>query len=309
MSPARRATWWLLSMCAVWGSSFWTMKSGQEPIAAALGPAAAAPAFLLLRFLVAALLFPIFFPGALRGLTRSTVAAGLLLSLPFCAGFYLQVKGLQDTTATVSAFLTNLTVLLTPLLGRLFFGERLSWSNAAGAVVAIAGVYVLTDPGGGAFGRGEVLTAASAVAWALQIQMTNLVTRKHRPESITWIMFCAATACWALTLAVMGTDWAALARVAATPRVAWTVAFTATVCSIAAITIMNRFQKDIPPTRAAVIYTIEPVFAAIFAVWGGEPMTLRKIAGGAIIIGGNLVCELFQRRAAAGKELAAPANP
>lgn len=308
MSPARRATLWLLSMCAVWGSSFWTMKAGQEPIAAVLGPGAAAPAFLLLRFLLAALLFPLVFPGAVRGLTRGTLAAGLLLSIPFCAGFYLQVKGLQDTSATVSAFLTNLTVILTPVLGRLFFRERLSWSTAAGAVVAIAGVYVLTDPAGGAFGRGEVLTAASAIAWALQIQLTNQVTRKHRPESITWVMFCCASLCWSATLAAMGTDWAALARVTMEPRVAWTVAFTATFCSIAAITIMNRFQKDLPPTRAAVIYTIEPVFAALFAAWGGEPMTLRKLLGGAIIIGGNLVCELFQKKEEPGTGAALPEN-
>lgn len=298
MSPERRATWWLLSMCAIWGSSFWTMKIGQEALEGAVGRAAAAPAFLFLRFLAAAALFPLVFPGAIRGLTRGAVAAGMLLSVPFCVGFYLQVKGLQDTTATISAFLTNLTVLLTPLLGRFFFRESLRWANAAGAIVALAGVYVLTDPAGGAFGRGEVLTAASAVAWAVQIQLTNVVTRKHRPESITFVMFVCAVLFSAVVLAGLGTDWGALARSCRIPRVAWTVAFTATLCSIAAITIMNRFQRDLPPTRAAVIYTLEPVFAAVFAAAGGEPMTLRKILGGAIIVGGNLVCEAFRREPA-----------
>src|SRR6185295_2774649 len=114
----------------------------------------------------------------------------------------------------------------------------LRWSTAAGAVVAITGVYVLTDPAGGAFGRGEVLTALSAVAWAFQIQMTNQQTLRHRPESITFVMFLGATLCWSATLVAMRVDWSALARVALQPRVAWTVAFTATACSIAAITIM-----------------------------------------------------------------------
>jgi drug/metabolite transporter (DMT)-like permease len=285
------------------------MKEGQVPLERALGPAAAAPAFLLLRFLLAALLFPAIFPSALRGLTRETLGAGILLSVPFCAGFYLQVKGLQDTTATVSAFLTNLTVVLTPVLGRLFFHERLRWSTAGGAVTATIGVYVLTNPAGGTFGPGEVLTTASAVAWALQIQLTNLVTRKHRPESITWIMFCSATLCWGAVLVAMGTDWPALARTAALPRVAGSVAFTGTLCSIAAITVMNRYQKDLPPTRAAVIYTIEPVFAALFASWGGESMTLRKLCGGAIIIAGNLLCELWQRDSPASEGDAAVGNP
>jgi drug/metabolite transporter (DMT)-like permease len=296
MTPERRATLWLLSMCTIWGSSFWTMKAGQEPLAAALGARSAAPAFLFLRFLVAAALFPLIFPRAVRGLTRGTVAAGVLLSLPFGVGFYLQVKGLQDTTATISAFLTNLTVVLTPALGRLFFRETLRWANVAGAAIALAGVYVLTDPRGGAFGIGEILTAFSAVAWSVQIQLTNIVTRKHRPESVTFIMFVMAVIYFGAALAVLGTDGAALARACLVPRVAWTVVFTATVCSIAAITIMNRFQRDLPPTRASVIYTLEPVFAAAFAAWGGEAMTSRKLLGGAIIIGGNLVCEMFHAR-------------
>jgi drug/metabolite transporter (DMT)-like permease len=293
MTPERRATLWLLSMCAIWGSSFWTMKVGQEPLAEILGPRAAAPAFLFLRFLVASVLFLLVFPRAVRDLNGRTTSAGILLSIPFCAGFYLQVKGLQDTTATISAFLTNITVVLTPLLGRFVFGERLRWANVAGAAVALAGVYVLTDPAGGAFGTGEILTAASAVAWAVQIQLTNIVTRRHPPEAVTWVMFVAATIFFAVMLAFLGTDPAALVRASRVPRVAWTVAFTATLCSIAAITIMNRFQRDLSPTRASVIYTLEPVFAAVLAAWGGEAMTSRKILGGAIIVGGNLVCELF----------------
>jgi drug/metabolite transporter (DMT)-like permease len=285
------------------------MKEGQVPLGDALGSAASAPAFLLLRFFVAALLFPAIFPGALRGITPSTLGAGILLSIPFCAGFYLQVKGLQDTTATVSAFLTNLAVIVTPVLGRLFFHERLGWSTVGGAAVALVGVFVLTNPAGGTFGRGEVMTTVSAVAWAFQIQMTNVVTRRHRPESITWIMFLSATACWAITLVALGTDWLALLRAATVPRVAWSVAFTATFCSIAAITVMNRYQKDIPPTRAAVIYTLEPVLAAVFATWGGESMTPRKIWGGLIIIGGNLLCELYQRGSKTGETSAPAGNP
>jgi drug/metabolite transporter (DMT)-like permease len=309
MTPERRATLWLLSMCVIWGSSFWTMKAGQEPLAAALGARAAAPAFLFLRFLVAACLFLPVFPRAVRGLTRGTVAAGVLLSIPFCAGFYLQVQGLQDTTPTISAFLTNITVVLTPLLGRLFFREPLRWPNLAGAAIALGGVYVLTDPAGGRFGTGEILTAASAVAWAVQIQLTNIVTRRHPPETVTWVMFVAAMIFFGVTLGVLGVDARALGRACLVPRVAWTVVFTATLCSIAAITIMNRFQRDLSPTRASVIYTLEPVFAAMLAAWGGEAMTSRKLLGGAIIVGGNLVCELFVRRSGGSVRLEEGSTP
>lgn len=307
MSIERRATLWLLSMCVIWGSSFAVMKLGEESLAAALGPAAAPTAFLFLRFVVAAAIFPFVFSRALRLLTPRIVRAGILLSLPFYAGFILQVSGLHHTTATVSAFLTNLTVVVTPFLGRLVFRERMTWGNAAGASVALLGVYVLTDPSGGAFRIGEVLTAVSAVAWAMQIQMTNVLTRRHPPEALTFVMFCCAALFSGATLLVMGTDPVVLARACLAPHVGWTVLFTATVCSIVAITIMNRYQRDLTPTRAAVIYTLEPVIAAaLSAAFLGEPMTLRKLIGGAIIVGGNLVCERIGRKGELGTAAEAP---
>jgi drug/metabolite transporter (DMT)-like permease len=306
MDPARRATLWLLAMCAIWGSSFFSMKLGQEGLARATGPAGAASALLLLRFLAAAILFVPLFPAAVRGLTRGTVAWGLALSVPFYAGFLLQVMGLGETSSTVSAFLTNLTVVLTPLLGRFVFRESLSRANLAGAAVALAGVFVLTNPGGGGFGRGEFLTIGCAAAFAVQIQLTHVATRRASPEGVTFVMFVAATAYSAATLAALGVPASALVRGLGERHVAWTVLYNAVVCSVAAITIMNRFQREIPPTRAAVLYTLEPVFAAAFAAAAGEPVGARQAAGGAVIVGGNLLCEALKPRAS-GEEAPAPA--
>jgi len=72
----RRATLWLLAMCVLWGASFPVMKRGLDGLAAAVGPAAAAPAFLFFRFLAAVALFPLVFPRALRALTPAAVRAG-----------------------------------------------------------------------------------------------------------------------------------------------------------------------------------------------------------------------------------------
>ncbi len=295
MTAERRATLWLLAMCAVWGSSCFSMQLGVKGLVGAVGPAAAPASLLFLRFLAAAVLFPLVLPRGLRELTARAAAAGLLLAVPFYAGFLLQVTGLVSTSSTVSAFLTNLTVVLTPVLGRLCFRERLTRANLAGAAIALAGVFVLTDPLGGRFGRGEVLTVLAAVAFTFQIQYTNTVTRRHPPESVTFVMFVAATVCSGAIVFGLGVGPGDLGRALAAPHVAWTVLYNATACSIVAITIMNRFQREIPPTRAAVLYTLEPVFAAAFAaLLVGEEMTFRKLAGGAVIVAGNLVCELFR---------------
>ena len=225
----RRVTAWLLAMCVVWGASFPVMKAGLEGFEQAVGAAAAAPAFLFWRFLAATLLFPLVFPRALGGLTPAVARAGLLLSLPFYAGFLLQTWGLRHASPTVSAFLTNLTVLATPLIGLLAFGERLSRGHAAGALITAAGVWVMTGPAGGSFGLGELLTVLSTLAWAVQIQLTHVVTRRHPPEAVTFVMFACGTCFSGLAVAATGVEGAALLRCWTAPDVAWTILFTAVV--------------------------------------------------------------------------------
>lgn len=296
MSPERRATLLLFATTILWGSSFFTMDWGTRGIALRVGATAAPSAFLFFRFLAAFVVQAAIFPGAIRGLTRRTVAAGALLSLPFYAGFILQATGLGSTTSTVSAFLTSLFVVLTPLLGRLFFRERLAWSTLAGVAVSLAGVYVLTDPGGG-LGRGEILTLACALAFALQIQMTNVITRSHSPEAISAVQFACAILFSGVTMTAMGVAPGDLLRSLGERHVAWTVLYTAIACSVVAMGVLNRYQRDLPATRASVLYMLEPMFAALFAVLlTDESMTPRKILGGAVILGGNLLCELIGRR-------------
>lgn len=296
MSPERRATAILLATTLFWGSSFLAMLWAIRGLTPSVGASAAPYAFLFWRFAFALVLQAAVFPKAVRALTARAVGAGVLLALPFIAGTFLQTVALPLTTSTISAFLTSLFVVLTPLLGRVLFGERLVSATLAGGAVSLAGVWILTDPSGG-LGLGEILTLLCAVAFAFQLQLTNVVTKKHSPEGVTLVMFAAAVVVALAGLAVHGTSPAALLRGLSGPKVAWTTVYAAAVCSVAAFWALNRYQRDISPTRAAVIYTLEPVVAAVLAVLlDGEPMTSRKLLGGAVIVGGNLVCELMNAK-------------
>ncbi|MBI3857606.1 MAG: DMT family transporter [Planctomycetes bacterium] len=297
MSPARRATILLFATTILWGSSFFTMAWGIEGIARRIAPAAAPAAYLCLRFLAAFVLQGLVFPRALGGLNRRVVGAGVVLALPFFAGMLLQSMAISSESSTVSAFLTSLFVVVTPLLGWLFFRERLVPITLLGAAVSLAGVYVLSNPSGG-LGRRELLTLACAVAFALQIQMTNVITRNHPPEAISLVQFGATALFSGIAAFAMGASPAGMLRSLGDPPVAWTVLYTAVACSVVAMGVLNRYQRDLPATRASVLYMIEPVFAALFAlIFTGEAMTARKWMGGAIILGGNLLCELIGRRA------------
>jgi drug/metabolite transporter (DMT)-like permease len=298
MSPARRATLLLFSTTVLWGSSFFTMAWGLEGIARRVGIHAAPSAYIFLRFLAAFVLQGLAFPRAWRSLSLRTVRAGAILAVPFYAGFILQATGLDADNSSVSAFLTSLFVVVTPLLGWLFFRERLGPVTLLGAALSLVGVYVLSNPSGG-LGRGELLTILCAVAFAFQIQLTNVITREHSPEAISFVQFGCAVVFSGLTMLAMGVRPGDLARSLGERHVAWTVLYTAAACSVVAMGVLNRYQRDISATRASVLYMMEPVFAALFAlVFTGETMTARKMIGGAIILGGNLLCELIGRKAA-----------
>src|SRR5882672_3884655 len=125
MSPSRRATLLLLATTVLWGSSFFTMDWGTRGIALRIGSAAAPSGFLFLRFLVAVLVQIAIFPALRKQLNGPVVRAGVILSIPFYAGFILQATGLVTATSTIVAFLTSLFVVITPLIGVLFFKEKL----------------------------------------------------------------------------------------------------------------------------------------------------------------------------------------
>jgi drug/metabolite transporter (DMT)-like permease len=297
MSPARRATFVLILLCVIWGSSFFSMDLALDGLETEVGKTAAPLAFLLVRFAIATALLPLMFPRSVRELTRASVFSGTILAVPFVIGFMLQVAGLGYTTPTISAFITSLAVLFTPVLGRMFFGETLSFSNLAGAAIAFAGIAVMTNPTGGGFGTGELLTLGAVIAFTFQIQMTNVVTSRHSPEAVTLVMFVVGLVASAAGVLYLGVPLRSLARGLAAPHVAWSAVYNAVLCSVVANVLMNRHQKDLTPTRAAVIYTLEPALAAGFsAVFIGEPMTARKILGGAIVVAGNLACELLRKR-------------
>lgn len=306
MSPERRAAIFLLLTTAIWGATFFSMQRAVTGIS----PSPLAPFLLLaLRFSIAAAAFALIFPGVLRRMDRSAWVNSFALAVPFYVGFILQIWGLQGSTPTVVAFLTNLTVVLTPAIGAVFFREKFAAPVLLGAAIAFAGVYVLTDPGGGSFGRAEVFALLCSVAFAFQIQLTNVATRRSEPEAVTLGLFV-----WAVLFSLAGLALfaegrallapAVVARVMSTRETLWMILFNALLASVVAIGVMNRFQRDLPATRAAVIYTLEPVFAAAFSAWYiGEPMTPRKLAGGGIIIAGNVLCEILRRRSAASGSL------
>ncbi|MEK7865788.1 MAG: DMT family transporter [Planctomycetota bacterium] len=304
----RVATIWLVAMTVVWGSTFFTAKMaidamGACPSAAGASKALPPAVLMFLRFALAAIFFPICFPASVRQVSWPALKAAFWMAVACVAGCLFQIVGLGVTTPSMSAFLTSLTVFFTPLVVWLWTREVPSKGLALAVVVSTAGLLLLTGPDAGGWGDGETLNLICAVCFAVQIVMIDRFMRTVPLLGTTWLMFVVSIPLTLAMVPVFG-GWRTLT---ATPWVwemaretrAWApLLYLVLPGTVLAIWAVNRFQKDINPTRAAVIYTLEPVFAALFSfLFYGERFTRGIVLGAAVLIAGNLIAELSKKNA------------
>jgi drug/metabolite transporter (DMT)-like permease len=265
---ARRAELALLVVTLTWGLTFPMIK---------LGLGHAPPfAFLALRCPVGLLcLWPLM---GWRRPAASSWLPGLLVGCVLALAFYMQTLGLVTTTATRSAFITGLSVVFVPVFYPLLTRRAPGRWPVLGALIAVVGLYLFTRPESGGLNRGDLFTLMSALLYALYVIGLEIATRRHPYEDMIVIQ---AT--------VLGVGFLPAALVEGGP-VDWNLTLATSVVVtgvILAVTVylMNRFQRDTTATRAAVVYTAEPVFAAGFAwVLLGEVLSGLQALGAAVIL-------------------------
>lgn len=283
-SSTTLATVGLLCVTAVWGSTFFLIKDvvDRMPVAD----------FLAVRFGVAALALGLVAPRAVARLSSLERRRALALGVVYAAAQLLQTVGLQHTSASVSGFVTGMYVVFTPLLAALLLREqvgRLAWAAVALSTVGL-GVLSLQ---GFALGSGEVLTLLSAVLYAVHIIGLGAWSTPRNAMGLSVLQMAAIAVVCALAAAPGG--------VTAPPDAgAWFgVLYTGLVAGAVVLVVQTWAQAHLPATRAAVIMTMEPVFAGTFAVLlGGELLTWRIVLGGALVLAAMYLVELGPRRGA-----------
>ena len=280
----------LLAVAAVWGLTFAAVQRALD----AAGPFS----FLTARFALAAVVLGAAFPRRVLRLDRDVVAVGALIGVWLTVGYALQTVGLLYTTASRSGFITGLSVVLVPVLSLAVSRNRPRLSSLAAVAFAGAGLYLLTSPGDGNFNLGDLLTLGCAAAFALHIVTTERAAPRHDPVPLAF--------CQIVTTAVI---CAALMSVWEGPRLpltAWTIAalaITGVLATAVAFSVQMWAQRRTSATHVAVIFTAEPVFAALFA-WliQHEVLGLGGLAGGALIVTGILVAQIGAAPRAAPQE-------
>ena len=275
----------LLLLTLFWGTTFSLVKEALE--------GASVGVFLALRFGVAAAIL-----GAVWAIRRDRVGAGFLrhgalLGLAMLAGFWLQTLGLRHTTPARSGFITGLSVLIVPFITRFALGRRVRLASWAGVALAVVGLLVLTRPFGDAVTPevrlGDLLTFGCALAFAVQVIFTAEWSPRHPLAPFVGVQVAVTLAGALLSLLVEGPRLAP----ASPARFAGVVAFTGVLMTAGAFFIMNWAQRHTTAVRAALIFSLEPVTAALFSAWyWREPLGPFELAGGGLIVLGVVLGEL-----------------
>lgn len=265
----------LVATCALWGTSFASVKICGEIIVQSSRPetsAAFGPILLTaLRFTLAALLLVLCW-GDNRAWRpkRSDLLPLLAVAVPMAVGFLVQAAGLAFTTATISGFITGMCVCVTPAFEWLILRKHPTWGLFVGACLAAAGVALMTLTRGGpvTFGWGEMLTLIGTFAFTLQIVYTGRSSEKLGAPRLTLGSFVVIGAfSWvAAFLLSPGSVVSAVSGAAASPRFWMYFALLLFGATIGATLLMNVFQRYIRPSEAAIVYTTEPLFASAFGV-------------------------------------------
>jgi drug/metabolite transporter (DMT)-like permease len=271
----------LLAMTAAWGSTFFMIKDllTRLPVTDMLA----------VRFAIASVVLLVVAGKHLR-MSAQTLRAGVLLGLLYGVGQILQTVGLAHTAASVSGFITGLYVVATPLLGALVLRTRVSATTWLAVGLATVGLGVLSLHGL-SVGYGELLTAISAVAYAGHILAMGRLSGPGTAMSLTLVQMIVITAVCTVAalpngvqLPASGGDWLVLL-------------YLAVIAGALTMFLQTWAQAHIDPTRAAVVMSMEPVWAAAFAVaLGGESATLRMVLGGLSILTAMYLVELAPRK-------------
>jgi drug/metabolite transporter (DMT)-like permease len=294
----------LVLVTLIWGVSFSLSKNWQEAAKGWPGGGLLAGLTLIaLRTSLAVVLLIAFQPKLIRQSTRREHLSGAAIGVVFAVSFVLQTWGLATTTPGLSAFITSLSSAWVPLLAYLVLRTPVAGITVLGMLVGVAGTAVLglnTDPASGwQLGEGEGLTLAATVLFAVQVLLLDRLGKRVRSAHLT-VGFLGVTAVLAgvlgVVVAAVGPGVGAwlqwTADMLRQPAVLGDVALLVLLPTVLAFHWMNVYQPLVSAGRAALIYLLEPLFAAAFSVaWGHDLLTARLFLGGGLILAGNLLVE------------------
>jgi drug/metabolite transporter (DMT)-like permease len=289
----------LLLNTIIWGGTFALIKNALTDISPLL--------FLGIRFLLAAaILFPFIF-NILRKTDKNTFIAGSILGLFYFLGFATQTIGLNYTTATKSGFITGTFVVIIPILQIIIEKKKPKWYNVVSIILVMIGLIFLSSSGdnlfqflnelGSDFNIGDFLTLICSVLFAFQVVYVDVFTKKYDYMPMVFIQLLITGLGGFLGSFILSSFGLEAVKITLNSSVIFALIYTSVFASIIATILQLKFQKVVSPTKAGIIYSFEPIMAAVLAFFiVGEKISKFGMFGGVFIVIGLLLSEILENK-------------
>lgn len=271
----------------IWGATFVVVKDALRDVSVFV--------YVAVRFGLSAAIMAAIFWRELRALTRRAAWAGAQIGFFLFGGYAFQTAGLKFTTPSKAAFITGSSVVLVPIILAACGLRKVTGWIWAGAISALAGLYLLTVPaeGLGGLNRGDPIVFLGAVSFALHIIFVARYVERHSVGTLTFTQIATTALLATIFVPVFGRlRWEQ-------PHWAWTgnLIFAVLITSIGSTVIGFSFQvwaqQYASPTHTAILISMEPVFAVLTSwLLGREHLGGRLLLGAALILAGILLAEL-----------------
>jgi len=258
----------LIAITAVWGATFTVVKQAVTQYGVV--------SFLAIRFAVGTLGL---LPWAVGRLDRQSITSGSLVGLALAAGYLFQTFGLRWTSATNSGLITGLFVVFAPLWNRALFKVHTPAMVWGAIALSFVGLLLLTGGGAEPLAWGDVLTLGAAAAFALQIVLLGRFGKEHDTFALAGVQVAVAAVVFFLA-------WPWVDPCVLPPPSVWpAILLTGIVATALGFAVQTFAQKQIPPTRAAVIFALESVFVLVFGyVFAGDRLSAFQLLGAAVMM-------------------------
>lgn len=286
----------LLLMTILWGGTFVIVKESLNDISSML--------FVAIRFGMAAAVLTLIIIATKNKIDRKSILPGIFLGTFLFFGFFTQTIGLKYTSATKSGFITGSLVVMVPLFQTIIEKKIPSKGAQIGSVIVFIGILFLTSGGnaigtflnelGTNFNFGDGMTLICAVFFALHVVYIDLISSKNDFWTILIIQISTVSLLSFAAAFLFAGISAETLHISFTSYLLFGLLYTSLVATLFNIGLQTKFQKVVSPTKAGIIYSFEPIFAAIFAFFLlNEKISNFALAGSALIFLGLIVSEVF----------------
>ena len=275
-----RADALLLITTFFWGITFVIVKEAIEEVGVFL--------FLSQRFTLAFLLLLPVCLALRHPFTTKSLKQGIILGTSLFGGYALQTMALLYTTASNTAFLTGLNVVFVPLIGALIFRQLITLNMKLGVVLAAIGLYLLCTTKAWTLNNGDILAILCAICVALHVILTGSFARS---SDVYWL----AT----IQLGVIAVFSTLIAKFTSHeifvwhPEILWPLVICVLFATIFAFLVQTSMQRFTSPTHTALIFCMEPIFAALYAYWAiDERLGFWRLIGATLILAGMVLSKI-----------------